>query len=237
MRMQRNFYEVLGVSRNASKKEIKEKYYSLARKFHPDRASDKQIADKMFVQINRAYSTLYNDSKREKYDAGLDAMDAMPVARPSTPTPRPSGTTQAAPKPPVANGQQIKAWFDQASQLQLRSEFIEAISLCNKILEADPVNFSTIVLLGDLMTQTAKQPEALGVYERAARLQPTNRLLRDKMARLHSAIARRSANPAMSRPASTNGSPPPSPAQRPTPPPPAAKAESKSLFDRLIKRK
>ena len=83
MRMQRNFYEVLGLTRTATKKEIKEKYYTLARQFHPDRAKDKQLADRLFVQINRAYSTLFNDIKRAKYDASLDAIDQAP-ARPSS---------------------------------------------------------------------------------------------------------------------------------------------------------
>mgnify|MGYP001080071572 CR=1 FL=1 len=60
-----DYYEVLGVSRNATKEEIKKAYRKLAHKYHPD----KQGGDEnKFKKINEAYQVLSNDKKREQYD-------------------------------------------------------------------------------------------------------------------------------------------------------------------------
>lgn len=64
----RDYYEVLGVSRDASKEEIKKAYRKLARKYHPDaNPNDKQAAEK-FKEINEAYHVLMDDEKRAAYD-------------------------------------------------------------------------------------------------------------------------------------------------------------------------
>lgn len=72
MRLKRTYYEIMGVEKNASAQDIKQKYYALARQYHPDRASDKEMAQRLFAQINIAYQTLSNTTKRSKYDADLD---------------------------------------------------------------------------------------------------------------------------------------------------------------------
>lgn len=74
----KNLYEILGVSNTATKEEIKKKYRECAKKFHPDKfatASDieKQKAEKIFTQINNAYSVLSDDEKRKEYDKQLMA--------------------------------------------------------------------------------------------------------------------------------------------------------------------
>jgi len=65
-----DYYEILGVSRNASDKEIKAAYRKLARKWHPDlhTGKDKEIAEEKFKLINEAYEVLSDKEKREKYD-------------------------------------------------------------------------------------------------------------------------------------------------------------------------
>jgi curved DNA-binding protein CbpA len=226
MRMQRNFYEVLGVPRNATKREIKDKYYVLVRQYHPDRAKDKQLADTLFVQINRAYTTLYNDEKRAKYDASLDATNLIP-ARPGSSVAR--QPVQQAPE--QVTTQQIRAWFDEASRYDLKGDFTQAIVLCTKTLEADPSNFPGLLLMGDLLAKTGKLNEALDTYKKAARIQPSNHLLREKMTRLTGLIERRTTNPGVAGNNAPNGARPASTQQ------PAPKPEPKSLFDRLINRK
>ena len=64
----RDYYEILGVQRDASQEEIQKTYRKLARKYHPDvnKASD---ADKRFKEINEAYEVLRDPEKRKKYDA------------------------------------------------------------------------------------------------------------------------------------------------------------------------
>ncbi len=65
----RDYYEVLGVSKDASKDEIKHAYRSLALKHHPDRVKEnKAEAKEKFMEIQEAYSVLSDDERRRTYD-------------------------------------------------------------------------------------------------------------------------------------------------------------------------
>lgn len=63
----RDYYEVLGISRNASKADIKSAFRNLARKYHPD-VNDAPDAEENFKEINEAYGVLSDDDKRAAYD-------------------------------------------------------------------------------------------------------------------------------------------------------------------------
>ena len=63
--MSKNYYEVLGVSKEASQDEIKKAYYKLAHKYHPDKGGD----EKKFKEINEAYQILSNKEKKAQYDS------------------------------------------------------------------------------------------------------------------------------------------------------------------------
>lgn len=65
-----DYYEVLGLSRNATDKEIKTAYRKLAREWHPDlhQGKDKDKAEEKFKTINEAYEVLSDPDKRTKYD-------------------------------------------------------------------------------------------------------------------------------------------------------------------------
>jgi molecular chaperone DnaJ len=62
----RNYYDILGVQKNASKEEIKKAFHKLAHKFHPDKTSGD--ADK-FKEVSEAYSILSDDKKRAEFDS------------------------------------------------------------------------------------------------------------------------------------------------------------------------
>ncbi len=72
----RDYYEVLGVARDASGDEIKRAYRKLAMKYHPDRNPDDPQAEAMFKEAAEAYEVLRDDGKRQRYDqfghAGLN---------------------------------------------------------------------------------------------------------------------------------------------------------------------
>ncbi len=64
----RDYYEVLGVSKTASKDEIKSAYRKLAMKYHPDRNPDNKEAEEKFKEAAEAYEVLSDEQKRKQYD-------------------------------------------------------------------------------------------------------------------------------------------------------------------------
>ncbi|HRD69979.1 MAG TPA: DnaJ domain-containing protein, partial [Legionella sp.] len=74
---QRDYYELLEVSRNADDTEIKKAYRKLAMKYHPDRNPDNASAEEKFKEIQKAYAILSDKQKRAAYDqfghAGVDS--------------------------------------------------------------------------------------------------------------------------------------------------------------------
>ena len=74
--MSKDYYEILGVNKSASKDEIKKAFYKLAHKYHPDKKDGNEAK---FKQVNEAYQVLSDDSKRVKYDqfgSGFENMGA-----------------------------------------------------------------------------------------------------------------------------------------------------------------
>ena len=127
MTLQRNHYEILGVSPTATTDEIKKKYRELARKFHPDVVKDKDLGQKIFTQVNQAYRVLGDPERRAQYDTTLRA--DRDAARPSTngaapgplaPAPSTQGFAAQAARPgaagPARNGTAAPGVTPQAAR-------------------------------------------------------------------------------------------------------------------------
>ena len=75
---QRDYYEVLGVSRSASNAELKKAFKKLAMKYHPDRNPDDPAANEKFKEAAEAYEILSDSEKKSAYDqfghAGVQGM-------------------------------------------------------------------------------------------------------------------------------------------------------------------
>lgn len=137
-----NYYELLGVSREASLQEIKSAYRRLARQHHPDVKANSGVTDEHFKRINEAYQTLSNPTKRQFYDLQLGPKGPPPGAgqhqrtgKATTPPPKsePSQQTKAQSSPPPAAKpvsstqetiEQLQQWFEQwrASKAEAKQE-------------------------------------------------------------------------------------------------------------------
>ena len=74
MANKRDYYEVLGVDKNASEEDIKKAYRKIAIKYHPDRNPDNKEAEEKFKEAAEAYDVLHDPQKRQQYDQfGFDA--------------------------------------------------------------------------------------------------------------------------------------------------------------------
>jgi molecular chaperone DnaJ len=85
--MKRDYYEILGVAKNASAEDIKSAYRKLAIKYHPDKNQGDKSAEEKFKEINEAYEMVSDPVKRQRYDAYGHA-----------------GVGTAAPPPPGSGG-------------------------------------------------------------------------------------------------------------------------------------
>jgi len=75
----RDYYQILGINRNATPEEIKKAYRKLALKYHPDRNAEseqtKKIAQRKFEDVSDAYSVLSDPKKKEMFDQGVDPLN------------------------------------------------------------------------------------------------------------------------------------------------------------------
>jgi molecular chaperone DnaJ len=84
----RDYYEVLGVSRDADRDEIERAFRKLARQFHPDRNIGDKEAEARFKECTEAHDVLVDDARRDRYDryghAGLDGMNEPNFGQPTS---------------------------------------------------------------------------------------------------------------------------------------------------------
>jgi len=98
----RNYYQVLGISRNATAEEIKKSFRKLARQYHPDVNPNDKTAEEKFKDINEAYDVLSDENKRLDYDAQLFGRSRRPSFSRFSNGASPSGSPRDRPSPQSA---------------------------------------------------------------------------------------------------------------------------------------
>jgi len=71
----KDYYKILGLSKNAQPAEIRKAYRALALKWHPDKVEsieEKEVAESRFIDISEAYDVLSDEAKKQRYDNGED---------------------------------------------------------------------------------------------------------------------------------------------------------------------
>lgn len=116
MQQVRNYYQVLGVPRDATNEEIKKTFRKLARQYHPDVNPNNKLAEEKFKDINEAYDVLSDETKRLDYDNVLFGRGKRKV-----PPRPPTGNRNGAGVPPR---QTATDWKDFAPQTTKRAKVV-----------------------------------------------------------------------------------------------------------------
>src|SRR5574341_1291230 len=98
--MQRTHYQILGVARDATPEQIKQRFRQLAREHHPDVARDKVKSHQAFVEISEAYRVLIDPMRRADYDLMLRQRERPPQPSPGPRTPPSPGASSRPATPP-----------------------------------------------------------------------------------------------------------------------------------------
>jgi curved DNA-binding protein len=109
----RDYYQTLGVARDATPDEIKKAFRKLARVHHPDVAKDKKAGEAKFKEINEAYEVLGDPEKRKKYDQFGENWDGQAPPPPNYNYARPGQTTGAAEEEFHFEGTGFSDFFEQ----------------------------------------------------------------------------------------------------------------------------
>jgi curved DNA-binding protein CbpA len=151
--MQKDFYAVLGVPRNATTEQIKDRFLQLTREKHPDRfpGADKQRAELEFQEITQAFNLLGNAERRRQHD--------LELLRPSS--------QKADP------GELSRVYLQRGVKAYKAKNFIEAADNFTRATEADP----TSALAWHHLARTCLQQErwlsrAVSAISRACELEP-----------------------------------------------------------------
>lgn len=172
MATKRTHYEVLGLSRNATLVQIKRKYRQMVRKYHPDVANDKELAHKLFLQINEAYQTLSDPASRRAYDAALEHLTRSKTAT--------ATASQASGVPAASVDKHIK----DAQWAFIQRRFQDAASHCKEAIKADGQNAYAHVILGDVYRAQGKYNSAIRAYSNALQFSPNDHETEKKLSQV-----------------------------------------------------
>lgn len=190
-----NYYDILGVSRDATTEEITAAFKRLVRELHPDRFSteeEKRKAEKRFQEITRAFNTLKDPEKREEYDKTLN--DHTFVSSTSS-----QSSTQINSDDLFKKGlmlyknedyESAESYFQAAikrgmstaecyyylalTQMKLPRRSKKVIENLEQAINLDPLNLKYRLALADFFLEKGVKTKAIYHYKRALKLDPKN---------------------------------------------------------------
>ena len=154
------YYQLLGVTSESPRIQVKKSYYSLARKFHPDNhVGNRELITplkNLMTVITEAYKTLENEEKRAAYDKCLAAMGAFSMHREKT-----------------ESEKSVEEWLKRANECLRAKNFVGSIGWLRKCLEAAPERALYHAMLArSLATLSQCRNEAIEHFQKAIDLDP-----------------------------------------------------------------
>jgi curved DNA-binding protein CbpA len=152
--MPKDFYAVLGLSRNATEEQIRQRFRELARVRHPDRfqGPEKEVAETEFQEITQAFNVLSDAERRRQHDVEL--------VRPGA---------ESDPR------QLARAYLQRGVKAYKEKSFLEAADNFDRATQADPASAQTWHHLALACAQHPNWlPRAVAAIERACELEPMN---------------------------------------------------------------
>lgn len=134
----RNHFEILGIPRTANEQQVKEAYFRLAKRFHPDTHHDATLSDlvdkleAVFIRLGEAYETLKNPRTRGDYEERLGRQ--RPPAGPTAPAP-PSGPAPPPASDPEAERKEAEDAVRKAGWFFEKEKYFDAIQLLEPAIE------------------------------------------------------------------------------------------------------
>ena len=179
-----DYYSILGVPRNSTAKQIRERFLHLARERHPDRASDEEKgqAEVDFQKITQAYNVLHDASRRQQYDQQLVDDAKAPSANVTQQAARvylqrgveafkKKRFQEAAnnlEKATEENPKETEAWYYLAQVCSRRTSLLSrGLAAASKACELEPSNARYLKLAGDLAAQVGISNQAAKYYRDA----------------------------------------------------------------------
>lgn len=185
-----NFYDVLNVGSNTPAAEVKQQYYALARKYHPDRF--RGIGESMlhvrlesaFARVTQAYETLMDSSRRTAYDTKLTAIESKD--RFARTTPKATGTVPDSTRQTFASDYQAENSFTEGLAALEQGQIKIAVGLLAAAARAVPNESRYRAYYGRALAANSKTRHSAEVELQAAiRLEPSNAAYRVMLAELY----------------------------------------------------
>jgi tetratricopeptide (TPR) repeat protein len=203
-------YAVLGLPHKSSTEEIREAYYYLARRYHPDRFRTGHLQDLLdrmesyFTKVTEAYNTLFDPDRRTHYDEEQLSSTSSKSSEPQQDTAYLARQNYARGKLLVDKKQLSDAvrFFENAVELDPSKALYhldlgrililnprrrpEAEEFLNKSVAMNPALVEAYLALGELYEKTDRVERAVSSYEEALRWEPTHETAQERLAALQS---------------------------------------------------